>query len=91
MAVSFILWYPCLSTYAISLYRVDPAFLLKSPKNRLNTYESHSAQIYSVKKSALLNCSESDTFLVNYTLLLIYPSVALFLGLIIHGLPNTIE
>lgn len=32
MAVSFILWYPCLSTYAISLYRVDPAFLLKSPK-----------------------------------------------------------
>ena len=32
----------------------------------MNTYESHSAQIYSVKKSALLNCSESDTFLMNY-------------------------
>lgn len=32
MAVSFILWYPCLSTYAISLYRVDPDFSTKIPK-----------------------------------------------------------
>ena len=36
--------------------------------NWYNWKESHSEQIYSVKKSALFNCSESDTFLVNYTI-----------------------
>ena len=48
--------------------KVCPNNQVVEKRKPIDWKESHSEQIYSVKKSALFNCSESDTFLMNYTI-----------------------